>query len=251
MVNINFVPENQVQSFTTSTTPPQNNIYKYLFFVFFILFLVVTSVCITLLITKNQNQSSIETSQANELFSISPTAIPTIPQTIILTKSSDESVKCYQNEKYFIAEKQSLGDSYILIKIKTNGDVNYDCLYNFEKSDLEIKDSATYYLGLENNFLLIDKGTSPGTRGLDIYDLDKRTKIYTGFYSSGESAIKILNNTITFWQPTKIKATEENCPILAENEKNYFSSVIEEYIKMDLLTLKKESLKEFRCSPRQ
>ncbi|MBU1117936.1 hypothetical protein KKD37_03140 [Patescibacteria group bacterium] len=253
MENINITPGTPIQSFGAPTPPtPQKNIYKSLFYIFFILFLIVTSVSTTLLITKNKDGALVEIPQTNENLATSPTAIPTISQEVVSSKSSDGSVICYQNRKYFIAQELNSQESYVLVKTKSNEATNYDCVYNLEESDLVIKDPANHYFGLENNFLLIDIGTGPGTRGLDIYDLDKKTKIYSGSYGSGgQNSIEISDNTVVFWKPTTIKATGENCPNLAEYEKIGFTTVVEEQTKLNLMTLKEESLKELRCSPRQ
>ncbi|MDD4785216.1 MAG: PsbP-related protein [Candidatus Shapirobacteria bacterium] len=91
MENINTTHEAPSQSFITPTPPiPQKNIYKPLFFIFFVLFLIVTSISIILLFPKGQ--SIPQTSQINE--SVTPTSIATP------TSNPTSNFKTYINKKY-------------------------------------------------------------------------------------------------------------------------------------------------------
>ena len=220
------------------------NVFLIVFFVFLIIFTVVKVNQRRQADNNTQAPSGIGSGVADDLEQKTNLAVTA-------SASADGSVRCYQNEAYFVAEKYSEEQQHILIKNKTANDPNYACSYLVEAADFEIKDAATFYLNLVNNFLLVDKGTAPGTRGLDIYDLSSRAKVYSGYYGSGETPIEVVDNSIMFWEPTSIKATSDNCPDLAENEKNYFTSVIEEYTKFDLLSLERTSLNEFRCAARQ
>lgn len=150
---------------------------------------------------------------------------------------------CFENEKYLVIDEGKLtdgGDSVFLIKQK------------IEKYEFEIKEWAGRCLRLENNFFILDSGCCPGTRGLIIYDLNKRIKIYDGSY---DGQVEILNNSISYWEPTSDEVTEKNCPELSkyrsEVEPSSFSIEnysIEAHMKLELTTLKKEWLKEHRCS---
>ena len=92
MENIN-TPETPAQSFINQTPiTPKKNIFKYLFFTFFALFLIVTSVSITLLMTKNKNQTSNKISQISENLTTSPTIIPTIDPTIDWKTYTDNKI---------------------------------------------------------------------------------------------------------------------------------------------------------------
>lgn len=226
--------------------------YKNVFLIILSVFLIIFAVIIPLLKVNQQRKADNNTQAPSGVESGAADVLEQkTDSTIIASVSADGSVNCYQNEAYFIAEKYSEEQHHILIKNKAVNDLDYDCSYLAEAADFEIKGLGIFYLNLVNNFLLVDKGTAPGTRGLDIYDLSNRTKIYTGFYGDGETPIKISGNTIMFWEPSSIKATAENCPDFAENEKNYFTSLIEEYTKFDLISLEKTSLNEFRCAARQ
>lgn len=233
---------------------PKNNIYKYLFFICLFVLLVLI-ICFYLFLKINSKNTL--TQKNNNVPQVTPVlTITSTPKISVITSttSPDGSVECYQNQKYFVALKDGQSeDSRILVKLKNNQNSYNDCSYNLEKSDFEIKEWITMILNLDNNFLLTDTGTAPGIRGLSVYDLDKKTKIYDGSYSGGGNPpVEILdNNIISFWEETKEKPTENNCPELKQNEENGLGSAIEEKVNLNLITLKKELLKEYRCSARQ
>lgn len=160
---------------------------------------------------------------------------------------------CISNDKYFVTYKYLNGDvgSDILVKYKTNKGQNFSCNYEVEKNDFEIKNEwAEYTLALENNFLILDSGTGPDPRGLIIYNLDSRKKVYTDEYF--EESVIIQNNTINYWSPTNQKATPENCFKFSEYEKNGEGAEgIDSHVVLDLSNLSKKELGEYRCSPRQ
>ncbi len=158
---------------------------------------------------------------------------------------------CISNNKYFVIEKNltdSVGANH-LIKFKTDANQNFVCEYVVEKGDFEIKNEwAEYTLALENNFLILDSGTGPDPRGLIIYNLSTRKKVYTDEYFE---PVLIQNNTINYWNPTNQKATNENCPKLNEYLSGGLGAGIDSHVLLDLLTLSKKELGEYRCSPRQ
>ena len=103
-------------------------------------------------------------------------------------------------------------------------------------------------MALENNFLILDEGTGPFPRGLLIYDLSSRKKVLEDSYSE---PFNIKNNIINYWTETTIKANEENCSTYKVNEENFMGSAIETRVSLDLLTLVKKELGEYRCSATQ
>ncbi len=153
--------------------------------------------------------------------------------------------ECYENSKYFVIVNPENGD--LLVKYKPTDNFKYECKYGLNASDFEIKNErADYYLGLENNFLIIDSGTAPPPRGLKIYDVDKRLKVYDGLYSPPTT---IKNNSIEFWKETPSKVTKENCP-----EKDGWGGLdgaIEELVRLEFSGMRIISLNEYRCRPRQ
>ncbi len=158
---------------------------------------------------------------------------------------------CVSNNKYFVVEKNltdSVGANH-LVKYKINENQNFSCEYVVEKGDFEIKNEwAEYTLALENNFLILDSGTGPDPRGLIIYDLNARKKVFEDTYSR---PITIQNNTINYWTEAVEKATEVNCPELKEYEAGGLGAAIDAHVSLNLSNLIKKDLGERRCSSRQ
>lgn len=171
-----------------------------------------------------------------------PSAIDSSTPTV-----SKNKVECYENDKYYLTINPLSGD--FLVKYKTGNKRIYNCIYKVDASDFEINnEGADWYYGLENDFLFIDEGTGPPPRGLKVYDLIKRLKIYSGSYNTPTN---ISNNSIEFWKEVSIKVTRENCSDKDKWESGGLGTAIEEHVRLDLVSLKETSLNEFRCSPRQ
>lgn len=168
-----------------------------------------------------------------------------------VTTNVTGNMTCKNTPNYFVVEK-SLEDSVgteILIKYKTGINQSFKCEYRVEMGDLEIKnESAEYFFGITNNFLIIDSGTAPYPRGLIIYNLNTRKKVYTDMYST---PISVDGNLIKYWNPVNIEVTEKNCPQLAEYTSGGLGAGIESYVTLDLSNLIKKDFGEYRCSARQ
>lgn len=172
------------------------------------------------------------------------------PKVCILNNKVYEE-NCVSNAKYFVIESNltdSVGSNH-LVKFKTNENQNFDCKYVIEKGDFEIKNEwAEYTLALENNFLILDSGTGPDPRGLIVYDLNLRKKVYEDSYSQ---PINIQNNIVDYWTGTTKPVTEQNCPEFKKWEEGGLGSAIDAHVSLNLLTLVEKELGEYRCSPRQ
>lgn len=165
---------------------------------------------------------------------------------ILNSKVYEES--CVGNDKYFVIESKltdSVGANH-LTKYKTDGNQNFDCKYVVEKGDFEIRNErAEYTLALENNFLILDSGTGPTPRGFIAYDLNLRKKVYEDSYSQ---PINIQNNLVDYWTVTTKPVTEQNCPEFKKWEERGLGSVIDARVSLNLSTLIKKELGEYRCS---
>jgi hypothetical protein len=159
---------------------------------------------------------------------------------------------CIKNDKYFVISN-NLADSVgsdILVKYKSSPNQIISCEYVVGAGDFGIKNEwAEYLLALENNLLILDSGTSPDPRGLIIYDLSNRKKVYEDEYFS--QSVKIQNNTIDYWRPTDIKVTAKNCPNLSEFEKNGTGEGIDSHVILNLSDFSLRELGEYRCTGRQ
>jgi hypothetical protein len=106
---------------------------------------------------------------------------------------SDKVAEIYVYENYIIFTR--------VINHSVNGFEVYpnhrNILYeNYSSNDLIVKRESTYwFLGLYNNFLLVDIGTGPGIRGLEIIDLKNSKTVYEGLWN-GENIKFIDDDTI-------------------------------------------------------
>lgn len=158
-------------------------------------------------------------------------------------------VECYDKSNYFVITKyetESVG-SDVLIKYKRNPEQTFPCLYVVEKGDFEIKnEGADYYNALVDHYIIMDSGTGPGIRGIFIYDLDTRAKVYEASKVGAISAIN--NNVITYYEPLDEEPTLQNCPKLDE----YYNSVGNAVIAAETTItfgdiIKKETVGEKQC----
>ena len=182
---------------------------------------------------------------------------PNLDQTPKVSSGSEDTT-CYQNPKYFVIAQQdtlSAGDN-ILIKYKTNADQNISCEYSVDKTDYELKNTCSYgpvcYLAqyvsnIEGNLLIVDEGTGPDNRNIIIYDLTKRAKVFSDTYSTGDLSY-LQNNTIIYWVNTNEIANKQNCPEIDEYQKMGGKAVLESKISLNLSSLTKNGLGEYRCS---
>jgi len=154
---------------------------------------------------------------------------------------------CNDSPKYFAVEK-SLSDSVgsnILIKYKASTGQKFSCAYLVSEGDFELKNvMAEYFLAFTDNFLVLDSGTAPEPRGLIVYDLRSREKVFTDSYAK---PVIVKGDTLEYWAKSDQKPTAENCPTLAENTKNYLGSVIMSKVSLDLSTLTKKDTGAFKC----
>jgi hypothetical protein len=160
------------------------------------------------------------------------------------------NINCKDSSKYFvISRSENDSGTDFLVKYKTSNNQIMPCSYIVEKTDFELKDqAATYFLALTDDFLILDSGTAPDPRGLTVYNLNSRKKVYTDSYSK---PISIQNDTMIYWSPIEEKVTNENCPEISQYLANGLSAGIEARVSLSLSNLIKKELGEYRCSPRQ
>jgi hypothetical protein len=160
-------------------------------------------------------------------------------------------VTCYDSPNYFAIQKlvgTSVG-SDILIKYKTSPSQVFPCRYVVAPGDFEeTKESAQYFLMLTDHFLLLDQGTAPEPRIYIAYDLASRKKIYSDYYSKPITAV---GDTITYWSPTEIRATADNCPVFNDDIAKSLGSLIQVKTSLDLKTLARTNLGPSECVPVQ
>jgi hypothetical protein len=172
--------------------------------------------------------------------------------TLVPVATAEEKATCHESSRYLIVEGSTgqVGTNF-LVKYKRQKGKPPVCKYVVNPGDFEIRnEEAEYFLGLQGNLLILDSGTGPDHRGLIIWDLSTKKKVYTGKYSSEEDEPKIKPGYMEFWLETG-RATDENCPKAKEWRANGLGAAIETWVRLDLsdFTLTKSS--KTRCSPRQ
>ncbi len=161
------------------------------------------------------------------------------------------SVECHDSPKYYAIQKSLAPQvgSDILVKYKENASQDVPCAYVVEGNDFEIKNvEAEYFLAFTDNFLVLDKGTAPPPRGLVVYDLRSRKKVFTDTYAQ---PVTVQGDTLTYFSKTTRKPTLQNCAQLNEYTKNGLGAVILSKVRVDLLSLNKKELGEYTCTATQ
>jgi hypothetical protein len=156
---------------------------------------------------------------------------------------------CHNSQKYLIIE-QSTGEvgTNFLVKFKLDSNQLLQCKYIVEKGDFEIKnEEAEYFLALQGDLLILDSGTGPDPRGLIIWNLHERKKVYSGDYSE---PIEIKSGYLEFWMETE-KATNENCPELKKWESDGLGAAIEGKVRLNLFDFSIVKSSQIRCNSRQ
>ncbi|TSC52324.1 MAG: hypothetical protein LiPW41_535 [Parcubacteria group bacterium LiPW_41] len=166
---------------------------------------------------------------------------------------------CYDMANYFVivrANPQSAGED-ILVKYKLDKNQNIPCDYSLEETDFEIKNTcndgplcyrAQHLSGVFDNLLVIDEGTSPENRGLIVYDLIKKSMVFSDTYNSSDNSLDPQGDIISYWHSTKDIANDQNCPKIKEYQSLGGGAKIETKISLDLLSLARKELGETRCS---
>jgi hypothetical protein len=167
----------------------------------------------------------------------------------LLAALAEPDSSCAQSAQYMIVEGGSneVGTDF-LVKYKTKDNPSPRCEYKIQPGDLEIKNEfAEYFMALQDRFLILDSGTGPEPRGLIIWDLDSRKKVYSGTYSG---PYEINPGRIEFWMETG-EATDENCPRKKEIEDDGLGAAIETHVTLRLPDLEVVRSAQTRCTSRQ
>lgn len=158
-------------------------------------------------------------------------------------------VVCHDNAQYRVVARptDAVGTDF-LVQRKGPGDDRQACSYAPRPGDLEIRnEDAEYFLALQGAKLLLDSGTAPEPRGLIIWDLDKRAKVYSGPYSS---PYRIDRTGMTFWMPSG-EATQDKCPQAALWRAQGLGAALETQARLTFADLKVVPGSAVRCSARQ
>jgi hypothetical protein len=174
-----------------------------------------------------------------------------IPGTELAIVHTSEGPKCYEYPKFYVIEAEltdSVG-SDILVKFKKDDKEQMKCEYVVNKLDYEVKNEwAEYFFGISGNFMFLESSTGPDPRGLMIYDLVQRKKMYETSFSG--PIVLEKDDKLLFWQETG-EASKENCPDYEKIASGGLTAVIETKVILDLNNFTISATKETRCAARQ
>jgi len=172
--------------------------------------------------------------------------------TLVSVATAEEKATCHESSRYMIVEGDTGGvGTNFLIKYKRQKGEPPVCKYVVKPGDFEIpNEEAEYFFGLQGKLLILDSGTGPEHRGLIIWDLSKKKKIYTGTYAGEEEEAKIKPGYMEFWLETG-RATDENCPKAKEWWANGLGAAIETWVRLDLSDFTVTKSSKTRCVSRQ
>lgn len=162
-------------------------------------------------------------------------------------------VSCHENENYYIVVKEN-GDRVgedILVKPKKLQSSQPTCTYVVEEGDYELaslrdgEEIAQYYKGLggsgrlDGDSLILDVGTGPEPRILQIYDLSERKLTYTDEYwgLNHLSDDGVTYTHLSYYRPTQEQVTVQNCDSYAAYIEMGLNPFIAINVEFDLTTM--------------
>ena len=156
---------------------------------------------------------------------------------------------CHDEGRYrVIARPTDRVGTDFLVKQLVRGRSVPACKYLPRAGDLEIRnESAEYFLGLQGDILVLDSGTAPEPRGLVLWNLATRQKVYTGSYAQ---PVKIDATGMSFWQESG-PATDANCPQATQWHAQGLGAAVEAEVRLAFADLRVAPLGPTRCSARQ
>ncbi len=169
---------------------------------------------------------------------------------IPLAATAAGKTACHDGGRYRVVAKatESVGTD-LLIKYTARGrSIPPACRYVVSAGDFEIRNErAEYFLGLRGALLILDSGTAPEPRGLIVWDLEKRQKVFTGTYSPPYS---IDAAGMRFWAQSG-EATDTTCPQAAGWRANGLGAALETETTLNFADLSLTPSVNTRCSARQ
>ncbi len=153
------------------------------------------------------------------------------------------TVKCHETDRYFVVQRQpkfEVGTDF-LVKYKSNGQAKPACEYVKAKGDFEILNEwAEYFMDLKGDLLILDSGTLDGLRGLIIWDLVERKKVFEGGYSWAD----IREEYMEYWMYSGV-ARKEDC----EEFDKWGGALVLVFVRLDFSDFSIKKTDKTRCIP--
>lgn len=158
-------------------------------------------------------------------------------------------VVCHASADYFVIERETgaVGRDF-LIKPRHVIHAIPACFYAAAPADFEIRnEAAEYFLALQGHYLILDSGTAPEPRGLIVWDLRQRRKIFAGTYAS---PFAIKPGHLEYWLESAA-ATDRNCPVRQQWATLGLGAAVETQVRLRLADAQILRSRRTRCSQRQ
>ena len=161
--------------------------------------------------------------------------------------------QCYVCNKYVIFTTETedgVGEDIRIALRGRSSDAKQLCDDKSAKTYFIIKnDDSNFFFGLFEDYLFVDIGTGPEPRGLSVFDLSRKKKIYDASYNT---PIKIsAGPALDFWMPLEKDLPKKQCPQAKKWEAQGLGFGFERRVILDLKTLKERTIGQPRCTPRQ
>ena len=159
---------------------------------------------------------------------------------------------CYVYRKYAVVVTQTdeVGEEIkVIVKI---GPSDESFMTDPKKAPayFKVPEGDNFFFGVYDDFLFIDNGTGQ-QRGLDIYDLFKKKKVYSDNYAEPISLDK--DQRLTYYEDVEEKKLKKkpDCPEAEKWKADSMGVGYEEKVSLDLKTLKLDRSGVVRCAPRE
>ena len=169
--------------------------------------------------------------------------------TASMAASVTPAPKCHNSDKYVVMEQPSPNDAVgtnFSIYVKQRASEKVKCPLKAKYKVWKIpNEQAEYFLGLQDNYLILDSGTAAEARDLIIWDLAMRKKIKT--FSYAEPA-KLKNYNLSYWVRSQDNVTVSNCPNRSELVKLGLGQAIDYQETLNLKTMQVTKSQKTRCA---
>jgi hypothetical protein len=164
-----------------------------------------------------------------------------------------EAHTCYAYEKYvvFVTEDtEGVGEQIKVALRQPQAAAAKSCDMKAAKTYYLIpNDDANFFFGLAGDYLFVDSGTGPEPRGLYIFDLSKKKKIYTDSYSQPITLGK--DGRLDYYKPSEKDGALKDCREAKKWQADQLGVGWDQRVILDLATLREVAVGKLRCSPRQ
>ncbi|MFA7216424.1 MAG: hypothetical protein WC095_00350 [Candidatus Paceibacterota bacterium] len=160
--------------------------------------------------------------------------------------SLESGLRCYKNDHYLavVSQDASGRDKEVSVFVRSELIEPVQCAkyIKINKFTLDLE-PATFVFGLIGKYLVLDIGTGPSNRKLQVYNIETKVKVYEDMYAE----LKLVEpDTLVYWSISNTPATKTNCREYTEIKVQDFTPQLQKITQYSLTT-KKLTSGETRC----